>query len=78
MLIAICGGIGSGKSGVISVLKKLGAHVAIADEINRSLLTDSDYVKKLAEIFPDAINNNVVNKKLFVTLFLTMKIKEKL
>ena len=64
MLIAICGGIGSGKSGVISVLKKLGANVAIADEINRNLLTDSDYVKKLAEIFPDAINNNVVNKKI--------------
>lgn len=63
MVIAICGGIGSGKSGVVSVLKKLGAHVAVADEINRKLLTESDYLEKLTKLFPDAINDGVVDTK---------------
>ena len=63
MIIAIGGGIGSGKSGVISVLKKLGANVAVADEINRNLLIDSEYIEKLVKIFPDALKNGVVDKK---------------
>ena len=50
--IAICGGIGSGKSAVTSILRDLGAKVVVADEINAALLSDSDYVREVSNTFP--------------------------
>lgn len=61
--IAICGGIGSGKSTVSRILRDLGAFVVSADEINAKLLVDPEYVKKIENIFPSVVHNNQINKK---------------
>ena len=63
MRIAICGGIGSGKSAVSSILRSLGAKVLIADEINAELLASPDYIDALSHIFPTAVHNHIVDKK---------------
>ena len=61
--IAICGGIGSGKSAVTAVLRELGAKVVVADEVNAALLTEPSYVASVGNIFPTVVHNNVINKK---------------
>ena len=63
MRVAICGGIGSGKSAVSSILRSLGAKVLIADEINAELLASPDYISELSHIFPTAVHNHIVDKK---------------
>lgn len=70
MLIAVTGGIGSGKSEVTQLLKSRGATVLDADKINAELLTRSDYVEKISKLFPTAvINGKVVKKKLGEIVF---------
>ena len=61
--IAICGGIGSGKSAVTAILRDLGAKVVVADEVNASLLSDPSYISAVKNIFPTVVHNNVINKK---------------
>jgi len=61
--IAICGGIGSGKSAVTAILRENGAKVVVADEINASLLSDPDYIALIRNIFPEEVDNNGINKK---------------
>ena len=61
--VAICGGIGSGKSVVSSILRELGAKVVIADQVNAELLSDPDYISKVSNIFPAVVHNNTINKK---------------
>ena len=63
MKVVIAGGIGSGKSVVTEILRSLGAKVVVADEINRELLNDSDYVSQIENIFPSVVYNNVIDKK---------------
>lgn len=63
MLIAVTGGIGSGKSEVTQILKSRGATVLDADKINAELLTRSDYIEKLKKLFPTAVINGKVDKK---------------
>ncbi len=62
-LVAIAGGIGSGKSTVSRILIALGAYVIDTDEINSSLLKDMYYIKKVAEAFPSVYINGEINKK---------------
>ncbi|MDR2047429.1 MAG: dephospho-CoA kinase [Clostridiales bacterium] len=64
MLIAITGGIGSGKSEVLKIIKKYAGNVLSADEINRELLKKSDYVKRLLAAFPEAAAGGGVDKKI--------------
>lgn len=66
--IAICGGIGSGKSVVTSLLRELGAKVIVADEINAALLKEKEYQIKIGELFPEVVHNNVVDKKLLASI----------
>lgn len=53
MRIAICGGIGCGKSAVIDYLSKLGYCICKADEINAELFHDEKYIRLLVAAFPD-------------------------
>ncbi len=61
--IAVTGGIASGKSVVCEIIEKLGYTVIYTDKINSELLTDMEYQKKLALIFPSAVKNGIVDKK---------------
>ena len=63
MRVAICGGIGSGKSLVTKILRSLGAKVVVADEVNAELLSDPDYVVLIENTFPSVVHNKVINKK---------------
>ena len=61
--IAICGGIGSGKSAVTAILRELGAKVVVADEVNAALMNEPAYVTAIRNIFPTVVHNNIINKK---------------
>ena len=63
MKVAIIGGIGSGKSAVLSRFKELGYTTLSADEINAQMLKDPEYQAKLEELFQGVVVNGVVNKK---------------
>lgn len=67
-IIAISGGIGAGKSMVRNVLKALGAYTIDADEINRELMKKSSYIDKVREIFPDAVINNKIDKRILANI----------
>ncbi len=54
MIVAVCGGIGSGKSAVTKILRELGAYTLSADAINAELLEDERYLIKLRALFPEA------------------------
>lgn len=54
--IAITGGIGSGKSTVANLIKEQGFQVFSCDAIYAELLTNTDFVKKLAQAFEGVVN----------------------
>lgn len=64
ILIAITGGIGSGKSEVCNILIKHGEKCISCDKINAELLLSEDYLSGLKAIFPDAFCNGKLNKKI--------------
>ena len=61
--IAICGGIGSGKSMVSEILRGKGAFVISADAVNAELLRDPSYIALIENTFPEVVHNNQINKK---------------
>jgi len=61
--IAICGGIGSGKSMVSRILRECGAFVVSADGVNAKLMNDVSYISSVKNIFPEVVHNNKINKK---------------
>lgn len=63
MIIVVAGGIGTGKSTVMKILEDLGAKVIYADAINRELLLDEQYVKKIGENFDGVVKDGVIDKK---------------
>ena len=63
MKIAIIGGIGSGKSAVLSIIKEMGYETLSADEINAEMLKDPEYQAKLDGLFPGVVKDGVVDKK---------------
>lgn len=62
MMIVIAGGIGVGKSAVTDILKKEGATILSADEINRELLNREDYINKIDAYFPGVVKDGRVDK----------------
>lgn len=63
MRIAIIGGIGSGKSEVLSVAREMGITCLSADEINNELLHTPDYIAQIQELFPSCVNDGAIDKK---------------
>ncbi len=56
-VVAITGGIGSGKSTVLTYINELGGITASADDFNRDLLKDEEYLLGLKKLFPTAFVN---------------------
>ena len=61
--IAVCGGIGTGKSEVMKILASKGYDVLSMDEINKELLSNSEYIDLIASNFPDVVLDGVIDKK---------------
>lgn len=55
--VAITGGIGSGKSLVLNILKEWGYSTFSCDEIYKELSFNKDYLEKLKAVFPFAVND---------------------
>ncbi|MDR2266985.1 MAG: dephospho-CoA kinase [Christensenellaceae bacterium] len=62
MLIALAGGAGVGKSLVAKYIREFGYNVVDSDEINRKLLSQSDYIDLLKLTFPEIVVNNEISK----------------
>lgn len=73
MRIAITGGIGSGKSVVAKIISELGGYVLSADEINKQLLNDKNYIKIIDNNFPNIVENGIVNKPKLKQLIISDK-----
>jgi dephospho-CoA kinase len=73
MLIAITGGIGSGKSEVLKIVKKIAGNALSADEINAELFYDASYIKSLADEFPEAYANGKIDKKILSSIIFSDK-----
>lgn len=59
-LIAVTGGIGSGKTTVLSALKDAGYHVISCDEITKKLYKKRAVKKHLKEMFPTAVKGKII------------------
>lgn len=68
MRIAIIGGIGAGKSAVMDVARECGFHCVSADEINSQLLSTPEYVAQIAQNFPSAVNDGVVDRAVLASI----------
>lgn len=63
MKIAVTGGIGSGKSKVMQLLKQQGYTTFSCDEIYKDVSQSAEYVRQIAEVFPECIKDNTLDKK---------------
>lgn len=70
-LIAICGGIASGKSAVCQVVKGLGGCVISSDEINKEMLSDPAYITLLEGTFNGMVQDGIVNRSRLRELIVT-------
>lgn len=61
--IAITGGIGSGKSSVVNVLREMGYPVFSCDEIYANLRESKEYLQKLSIVFPQAVVDGRLDRK---------------
>lgn len=70
MIVAITGGIGSGKSVVSKILRILGYIVYDCDENAKLLMDNSDYIKSQIGklISPDVIINNNIDRRLLANI----------
>ena len=78
-IIAITGGIGSGKSTAIEILKNKGYKVLSADETYKSLLSDSAFVKAIHNLLGIESNSLVLEReKVSKIVFSDSKMHKKL
>ena len=66
--IAITGGIGSGKSAVLAIIRDMGREVISADNVNRELLQDRDYLSILEDNFKEAFPDGVFDKRILADI----------
>ena len=76
-VIAVTGGIGSGKSTALKILSDKGYKVVSCDEINRSVYEIPQVKEKLKEIFPSAEDGGELNKKEISAIVFSDKEKRK-
>jgi dephospho-CoA kinase len=62
--IAITGGIGSGKSTALSLVKELGFACFSCDEIYKEVQTKAEYIEKIYKRFPSAVVEGNIDKKI--------------
>ena len=60
--VAITGGIGSGKSTVLSILRNKGFVVFSCDEVYKEVITSNQYIEKISKYFPKAVINGVIDR----------------
>jgi len=75
--IAITGGIGSGKSTVLTILKEKGYPVFSCDEIYQKVIRDKAYIRQVGNIFPKAIKNEKIDKKILAEIVFSDDINRK-
>lgn len=76
-LIAVTGGIGSGKSKVMEIIESLGFPTISCDEVTNKLYKKQSVLRKIKKIIPSGIKGNLFlnpTKSVLRTLFLTTKI----
>ncbi len=61
--IAITGGIGSGKSTLINILKDRGYPTFSCDEINKELIFDEDYIKTIDKYFQGVVIDGQIDRR---------------
>jgi len=66
--IAITGGIGSGKSTVLELIKDQGFPVFSCDEIYKEIIVSKEYIQKIKENFPTAVKNGLIDKQILSAL----------
>lgn len=62
MLIAVTGGVGSGKTAVIEILNSFGANILCADEINKDIMKKPEYIKKIDKLFKGVVVDGVIDR----------------
>lgn len=75
--IALTGGIGSGKSTVLALLKKLGYPVFSCDEIYREITESQAYVKEIEALFPSCVEKGKINRKALAEIVFNDKERRK-
>ena len=76
--IAITGGIGSGKSEVLKILKDEGYKTFSCDEIYKEISLEEEYVQKIFLYFPETIEQGIINKKILANIVFFDEEKRKL
>ncbi len=77
--IAITGGIGSGKSTIVALLRKMNYAVFSCDEIYEDIIQSEAYIQKIQRLFPTVVKNGVIDKqRLAETVFADAENRKKL
>ena len=74
-IIAITGGIGSGKSSAAKFLSEMGYPVFSCDEIYQEVILSLDYIEKVTNLFPECIVNGRIDKKILAQIVFSDKSK---
>lgn len=61
--VAVTGGIGSGKSEAIKIIKEYGYEVFSCDEIYKELSNEKEYLTQLKKLFPSVVNENGLDRR---------------
>ena len=78
-IIAITGGIGSGKSAVLACVRDMGYATVSADEIAREIYGDERVLAETRIVFPDCVQGDAVDrKKLAETVFSDARARRRL
>lgn len=68
MRIALTGGIGSGKSAVMDIIRSHGYNCVSSDAINDALLQNPDYIEQIARVFPTALVDKKIDKRVLAKI----------